>query len=106
MAHSVAPMPASAVLSGVIVKAGVIGLLRFLLREAEAEGWGGTLFAIGLFTAFYGIAVGVTQTQAKTVLAYSTVSQKGLVAAILGAERSVGHPAGACWPLSMQCTAT
>lgn len=92
LAHPVAPMPASAALSGIIVKAGVIGLIRFLPLEAALPGWGATLVGVGLFTAFYAVAVGVTQTQVKTVLAYSTVSQMGVVAAVLGAGLMTAAP--------------
>jgi formate hydrogenlyase subunit 3/multisubunit Na+/H+ antiporter MnhD subunit len=90
LAHPAAPMPASAVLSGVLVKAGVIGLIRFLPYEAPLPAWGDALVAVGLVTAYWGVAVGITQTQAKTVLAYSTVSQMGLIAAIAGAGLSTG----------------
>jgi formate hydrogenlyase subunit 3/multisubunit Na+/H+ antiporter MnhD subunit len=90
LAHPVAPMPASAVLSGIIVKAGVIGLIRFLPPESGLSSLGGALIAIGLFTAFYAAAMGLTQRHAKTVLAYSTVSQMGLVAAVVGAGLSSG----------------
>jgi len=84
IAHPAAPMPASAVLSGAIIKAGVIGLIRFLPFEGTLPEWGGFLTAVGLLTAFYGVAVGITQANPKTVLAYSSVSQMGLVAAVLG----------------------
>jgi formate hydrogenlyase subunit 3/multisubunit Na+/H+ antiporter MnhD subunit len=85
LAHPAAPMPASAVLSGVVVKAGVIGLIRFMPFEAGLPFWGGLLIAAGLVTAYYGVAIGVTQTRAKTILAYSTVSQMGLLAVLVGA---------------------
>ena len=42
------------------------------------------LTAVGLFTAFYAVAIGITQRHPKTVLAYSSVSQMGVVAAVLG----------------------
>lgn len=84
VAHPAAPMPASAVLSGVIVKAGIIGLIRFLPWDAGLDGWGAALTGIGLFTALYAVAMGILQSNPKTVLAYSTASQMGLVAAILG----------------------
>jgi formate hydrogenlyase subunit 3/multisubunit Na+/H+ antiporter MnhD subunit len=90
LAHPAAPMPASAVLSGVLVKAGAIGLIRFLPFEAPLSDWGNTLIAIGLITAYWGVVVGLTQYEAKVILAYSTVSQMGLVAAIAGAGLSVG----------------
>jgi formate hydrogenlyase subunit 3/multisubunit Na+/H+ antiporter MnhD subunit len=79
LAHPVAPVPASAVLSGVIVKAGVLGLARLVPPGALPEGWLPGLLALGLFTSFYGVLVGLAQTRVKTVLAYSTVSQMGLV---------------------------
>ncbi len=76
-------MPASAVLSGVLVKAGVIGLIRFLPFDAPLPAWGTVLATAGILTAFGGAALGVAQQRPKTILAYSTVSQMGLVAAIL-----------------------
>ncbi|HMO30616.1 complex I subunit 5 family protein [Enterovirga sp.] len=84
LAHPAAPAPASAVLSGVVVKAGVIGLIRFLPFESGQALGGGVLVAAGLLTAFYGAAIGITQPRPKTVLAYSTVSQMGLLAVLLG----------------------
>jgi formate hydrogenlyase subunit 3/multisubunit Na+/H+ antiporter MnhD subunit len=92
LAHPVAPIPASAVLSGIIVKAGVIGLIRFLPLNAASPDWGTALIVLGLLTAFYGVIVGVTQQHPKTVLAYSTVSQMGFVAAVLGAGLATGSP--------------
>ncbi len=90
LAHPVAPIPASAVLSGIIVKAGVIGLIRFLPLDAASPDWGTALIVLGLLTAFYGVMIGVTQHHPKTVLAYSTVSQMGVVAAVLGAGFATG----------------
>ncbi len=90
VAHPAAPMPASAVLSGVIVKAGIIGLIRFLPWDAGLDWWGAALTGIGLVTAFYAVAMGIVQSNPKTVLAYSTASQMGLVAAILGMGLAVG----------------
>ena len=84
LAHPAAPMPASAVLSGVIIKAGIIGLIRFLPADAPLAGWGEAMAALGFLTAFYGVAVGITQANPKTVLAYSSVSQMGVVTAVLG----------------------
>jgi formate hydrogenlyase subunit 3/multisubunit Na+/H+ antiporter MnhD subunit len=94
LAHPAAPMPASAVLSGVVVKAGVIGLIRFLPFEAGLPGWGAALIAVGLVTAYYGVAIGFTQQRAKTILAYSTVSQMGLLAVLLGTALANADPAG------------
>jgi formate hydrogenlyase subunit 3/multisubunit Na+/H+ antiporter MnhD subunit len=90
LAHPAAPMAASAVLSGVVVKAGVIGMIRFLPLGDAFAGWGVALAAQGLITAFACALIGVTQAAPKTVLAYSTVSQMGLVAVILGAGLAAG----------------
>jgi formate hydrogenlyase subunit 3/multisubunit Na+/H+ antiporter MnhD subunit len=90
-----APMPASAVLSGAIIKAGIIGLIRFLPFGESLPGWGEALTVIGLFTAFYGVAIGITQSNPKTVLAYSSVSQMGVTAAVLGLALAAGNVG---WP--------
>ena len=81
LAHPAAPMPASAVLSGAIIKAGIIGLIRFMPDDGSM---GPALGVLGFLTAFYGVAVGLTQQNPKTVLAYSSVSQMGVVMAALG----------------------
>ncbi len=84
IAHPAAPMPASAVLSGAIIKAGIIGLIRFMPLGAVPSGWGMVLVTVGLVTTFYAVAIGITQVNPKTVLAYSSVSQMGLVTTVLG----------------------
>jgi multicomponent Na+:H+ antiporter subunit A len=84
LAHAAAPVPASAVLSGAVVKVGIIGLIRFLPYETALPEWGVALTTAGLFTAFYGVAIGITQVHPKAVLAYSSVSQMGLIIAVLG----------------------
>jgi formate hydrogenlyase subunit 3/multisubunit Na+/H+ antiporter MnhD subunit len=95
LAHSEAPMPVSVVLSGAVVKAGVIGLIRFLPFEAALPDWGNALAALGLFTALYGVGVGLTQTNPKSVLAYSTLSQMGVVAAAIGMGLAAGDVSAA-----------
>ena len=84
LAYTAAPIPAAAVLSGAAVKAGVIGLIRFLPLSAAFPGWGDALVWLGFISAFYGAAIGVTQRDPKTMLAYSSVSQMGVIAAALG----------------------
>jgi formate hydrogenlyase subunit 3/multisubunit Na+/H+ antiporter MnhD subunit len=79
LAHPIAPVPASAILSGVIVKAGLLGWLRLAQPGAEAASIAPLLLAAGFATAFGGVLLGLTQGKLKTVLAYSTVSQMGLV---------------------------
>jgi formate hydrogenlyase subunit 3/multisubunit Na+/H+ antiporter MnhD subunit len=48
------------------------------------------LLAAGLFSAFYGVAAGLFQTNPRSVLAYSSVSQLGQMAALLGAGLATG----------------
>ncbi len=92
LAYKAAPIPAAAVLSGAAVKAGVIGLIRFLPLGVAMPAWGEALAAAGMFSAFYGVVVGITQHNSKTVLAYSSVSQMGLLAAVLGMGWAAGDP--------------
>ena len=84
LAYSAAPIAAACVLSGAAVKAGVIGLIRFLPFKSALPGWGAALATAGMLSAFYGAAVGTMQSHPKTVLAYSSVSQMGVLAAALG----------------------
>jgi len=85
LAHPAAPTPASAVLSGAMIKAGLLGWMRFLpLGEVSLPDWGNLWMSVGVFTAFYGVVVGVMQREAKTVLAYSSISQMGLLTIGIG----------------------
>jgi len=95
LAHAAAPVPASAVLSGAVVKVGIIGLMRFLPLDSAMPDWGQALAAVGLFTALYGVAIGITQSHPKAVLAYSSVSQMGVIVAVLGMGWSVGDASAA-----------
>jgi formate hydrogenlyase subunit 3/multisubunit Na+/H+ antiporter MnhD subunit len=92
LSYAAMPIPAAAVLSGAGVKAGVIGLIRFLPLGAPLAGWGEALQVVGFVTAFYGVAIGVTQRNPKAVLAYSSVSQMGVAAAALGVALAAGDP--------------
>ncbi|WP_236589425.1 complex I subunit 5 family protein [Ramlibacter aurantiacus] len=92
LAHSAAPVPASAVLSGAIVKAGLIGLMRFLPADQALPVWPEVLTWTGLLTAYAAVLLGLAQQLPKAVLAYSTMSQMGLMVAVLGA--ALGAPDG------------
>lgn len=86
LAHPVAPTPASAILSGTLIKAGVVGWLRFLPLGLVAVPEAGIACALlGLVSTLYASAIGSIQREPKTVLAYSSISQMGFVAAALGA---------------------
>jgi formate hydrogenlyase subunit 3/multisubunit Na+/H+ antiporter MnhD subunit len=96
LAHPVAPVPASAVLSGVMIKAGVLGWLRFLpLGEAAMPEAGGILMLVAVLAMFYGVAVGLTQSDVKVLLAYSSISQMGFIT--LGVGAGLAQPG--LWPL-------
>ena len=95
LAHPVAPTPASAVLSGAMIKAGLLGWLRFLpLGQVVLPGWGALCIILGLCAAFFGVALGLTQKNPKTVLAYSSISQMGLMTTAVG----MGFLDPAAWP--------
>ncbi len=93
LAHPVAPVPASAVLSGVMIKAGLLGWLRFLpiSLEMALPGWGFVFVVLGFLAVFYGVVVGLGQQDVKTVLAYSSISQMGLMTTIIGCGLLAPH---------------
>lgn len=79
-AHPVAPAPASAVLSGVITKAGVIAIIRVIYYQFGTEFLSGTwvqtvLLSISLLTVFMGSSMAYREKLLKKRLAFSTVSQ-------------------------------
>ena len=82
--YTAAPIPAAAVLSGAGIKAGVIGLIRFLPLGTPIEAAGDALAVLGFVSAFVGVALGLTQRNPKSILAYSSISQMGMIAAALG----------------------
>jgi formate hydrogenlyase subunit 3/multisubunit Na+/H+ antiporter MnhD subunit len=106
-AHPVAPSPASALLSGIMVKAGVYGIIRTLLlifspTENAEQLWhlmtpiGSVMIWIGVITMTLGMVLALLQTNIKRLLAYSTISQIGYIifgigiAVYLGFEGAVG----------------
>ncbi len=102
LAHPAAPTPASAVLSGAMIKAGLLGWLRFLpWGDAALPEWGNVVLMLGLVTAFYGVAIGVAQSNPKTVLAYSSISQMGLLTLGVGAGLLVPQSWAAIAPAVM-----
>ena len=90
-AHPAAPAPVSAVLSGVMIKLGLYGILRvFVIALAAsapdvAMAWGWTIAAFGLISAVAGGAAACVAVDAKVLLAYSSIGQSGLIALGFGA---------------------
>lgn len=99
-AHSVAPSPASALLSGVMIKAGAYGIIRSLLSifgpEQGSIAIGFIVIWIGIVTMFIAVLMALLQENAKRMLAYHSVSQIGYIilgigcAICLGAEGILG----------------
>ncbi|EGV17267.1 proton-conducting transporter transmembrane domain-containing protein [Thiocapsa marina] len=85
LAHPAAPIPASAVLSGAMIKVALLGWLRFLpVGEIALPGWGVLFVFAGLATALYSAPIGLVQSNPKVLLAYSSVGKMGLMAITLG----------------------
>jgi multicomponent Na+:H+ antiporter subunit A len=90
LAYGAAPIPAAAVMSGAVVKASALALIRFLPFDVALPDFGLPLAAIGLFGAFHGVVIGITQSRPKIVLAYSSVSQMGFLVAVIGMGLAAG----------------
>ncbi len=96
LAHPEAPAPASAVLSGAMLKAGILGVWR-CVPEADPTltAWSTPLLVVGLFGAFYAAALGLRAAKSKAVLAWSSVSQMGWLLMILALAWSLEAPSAA-----------
>ncbi len=79
-AHPVAPAPASALLSGLLTKAGVFGILILsTLVMREASGFGDLLFRLGVITMLLGAVLAIFSLNLKRTLACSSLSQIGFI---------------------------
>lgn len=96
-AHPAAPSPVSAMLSGVMIKTGVYGLMRYFLWLVPPAGqghfplaaWGFIVTVLGVVTLFTGTMQALQQEQSKRLLAFHSIGQVGYI--LLGA--------GACMSL-------
>lgn len=97
-AHPVAPAPASGILSGIVTKAGVLGIIRFtfyvygaeLIRDTWVQT---TILILSLFTIFMGSMLAFRTKHLKKRLAFSSVSQVSYVLfgiALLNMEGFIG----------------
>ncbi|MGY6276426.1 hydrogenase 4 subunit B [Methylomonas sp. MgM2] len=85
-AHPVAPSHISALMSGVMLKVAVYGLIRFcfdLLTDVYWQ-WGVALLMLGTVSALGGILYAMMQTNLKRLLAYSSVENIGVIFLVLG----------------------
>jgi formate hydrogenlyase subunit 3/multisubunit Na+/H+ antiporter MnhD subunit len=85
-AHPAAPSPFSALMSGVMLKIALYGILRvgFDLLQARIWWWGVLLMAVGLATALFGVVFSTVQVEMKRLLAYSSIENIGLICAGMG----------------------
>ncbi len=86
-AHSEAPTPISAMLSGVMIKCGAYGIARILLSifPSTVLKTSDYLTILGIITMAYGGLMALAQTDIKRLLAYSSISQMGYILFGLGA---------------------
>jgi hydrogenase-4 component B len=96
-AHPVAPSHISALMSGVMLKVALYGLIRFcfdLLGQVQWQ-WGVTLLGLGALSALGGILYALMQPNLKRLLAYSSVENIGIIIMVLGMAmifKAQGHP--------------
>lgn len=96
-AHAAAPSHVSALMSGVLLKTGIYGILRVTgFFQGIPAAWGGWLLAAGVASAVLGVAFALAQHDVKRLLAYHSVENVGIIAmgvglALLG--RATGSPA-------------
>ena len=91
-AHPIAPAPASALLSGILTKSGVFGILvvscQIFLHDAA---WGKMILFFGVITMFLGAFLAVFSIDLKRTLALSSMSQIGFILVGVGMQGILGH---------------
>ena len=85
-AHPAAPSPVSALMSAVMLKTAIYGLLRvtFDLLYGQLWWWGVVALALGLATALFGVIFAAVQSDMKRLLAYSSIENIGIIVAGIG----------------------
>ncbi|MEI7898798.1 MAG: proton-conducting transporter membrane subunit [bacterium] len=95
-AHASAPCHVSAILSGVVLKMGIYGLVRWLsLLPVPPAAWGSILLALGAVSGLMGVVFAIGQHDLKRLLAYHSVENIGIILMGLGVAmlgRSSGNP--------------
>jgi hydrogenase-4 component B len=96
-AHPLAPAHISALMSGVMIKLALYGLVRVLFQWLAAPGlWVGiTLMAVGALSCLGGVLYALMQHELKRLLAFHSIENVGIVALGLGASlvfRDIGQP--------------
>ena len=84
-AHPAAPSHVSAMMSGVMIKIGIYGILRtMMILGHPAAWWGPLLLGIGVMGALLGVCLALFQRDVKRALAYSSIENIGLIVLALG----------------------
>ena len=84
-AHAAAPSHASALLSGVMIKTGIYGLIRLTsFFNVIPPWWGWLVLGIGAVSGILGVALAIAQHDIKRLLAYHSVENIGIIALGLG----------------------
>ena len=85
-AHPAAPSPVSAMMSGLMLKTAIYGLLRvtFDLLHVRFWQWGLAVLVLGLFSGVFGAIFAAVQTDMKRLLAYSSIENIGLIVTAVG----------------------
>jgi formate hydrogenlyase subunit 3/multisubunit Na+/H+ antiporter MnhD subunit len=85
-AHPAAPSPVSALMSAVMLKTAIYGLLRvtFDLLHGQLWWWGVVTLVLGLATALFGVIFACVQSDMKRLLAYSSIENIGIIVAGIG----------------------
>src|SRR5665213_2297372 len=80
-AHPAAPSPVSAMMSGLMLKTAIYGILRisFDLLHLKLWWWGVLMLVMGLFSAMFGAIFAAVQSDMKRLLAYSSIENIGLI---------------------------
>jgi hydrogenase-4 component B len=94
-AHAAAPSHVSAIMSGVLIKMGIYGLVRVtsLLPNPPLE-WGGVVLGLGVVSGVLGVAFAIGQHDLKRLLAYHSIENIGIIVMGLGLAligRSLGR---------------
>ncbi|MFT6915307.1 MAG: hydrogenase-4 component B [Motiliproteus sp.] len=85
LAHPAAPVPASAVLSGAMIKTALIGWINFLPLGQEALPlWGILMMVLGCAASLFAVPAGLMQRDPKVLLAYSSIGKMGTMVAVIG----------------------
>jgi proton-translocating NADH-quinone oxidoreductase chain N len=94
-AHSQAPSGISAMLSGVVIEAGLVAMLKALGTLGLGVSWGPLLMVFGAINMLYGNLLALRQSQLKRMLAFSSLSHVGYMLFGLGITLFTGVAAGA-----------